>query len=93
MSFKDFLRKFQGIYCCQLFQNNTTFGNYYFDKGNFKDRYAGGPMVSIRDRDEGLKMALKIEHDSLLKVGFILHNLISLLTISLIGYRVSYIGW
>jgi hypothetical protein len=66
MSFKDFMRLFQGIHCCQLFQNSSN--NYYFDKGDFRDKHAGGPMVSIRDREEGLKTSLKVEHESLLKV-------------------------
>ena len=70
MSLKDFLRLFQGVNCCQLFRQSTASNssNYYFDKGDFKDKHAGGPMVSIRDRDEGLKSSLKIEQDSLLKV-------------------------
>jgi hypothetical protein len=80
MSFKDFVRLFQGVHCCQLFQtrsrtscrgeevDSSVSAHYYFDKGDFKDRRAGGPMVSIRDRDEGVRSALKVEHDSVLKV-------------------------
>lgn len=67
MSFGDFVRLFQGVHCCQLFHNTTALANYYFDKGDFRDRYAGGPMASIRDREEGARLALKTEHDSLLK--------------------------
>ena len=83
MALKDFIRLFQGVHCCQLFKHtdganisnsngrtaSSNSSDYYFDKGEFRDKQAGGPMVSITDRDQGLKSALKIEHDSVLKVG------------------------
>lgn len=62
MSLKDFLRLFQGVYCCQVFQNSST--NYYFDKGDFRDKHAGGPLVTIRDREEGCKEAMRVEHEA-----------------------------
>lgn len=69
ISFKDFMKLFYSIHICKLFKHDSPHCNYYLAKGEWKDRYSGGPMVSIRDKEEGTKHALKEELKSQAKVN------------------------
>jgi hypothetical protein len=68
VAFKDFMKLFAGIYTCKIF-NRDAQTNYYCAKGEWSNKLAGGPMVSLRDRDEGMKLALKEEQRALQKAS------------------------
>jgi hypothetical protein len=70
ISFKDFMKLFHTITICKLFKHDSAHCNYYLAKGEWKERYSGGPMVSIRDKEEGMKHAIKEELRSQAKVRF-----------------------
>ena len=61
MSFKDFMKLFHTIHICKLFKQDSNRCHYYLAKGEWKDKYSGGPMISIRDKEEGSKHAVKEE--------------------------------
>lgn len=68
ISYKDFMKLFHSINICKLFKHDSPHCNYYLAKGEWKDRYSGGPMVSIREREEGTKHAIREELKSQSKV-------------------------
>mmetsp|Transcript_15027 Transcript_15027/g.15768 ORF Transcript_15027/g.15768 Transcript_15027/m.15768 type:complete len:951 (+) Transcript_15027:19-2871(+) len=61
MSFKDFMKLFHSIHICKLFKQESNHCHYYLAKGEWKDKYCGGPLLSIRDREEGSKHAIREE--------------------------------
>ena len=69
ISFKDFMKLFYSIHICKLFKHESIHCNYYLAKGEWKERFSGGPLVSLRDREEGMKHAIKEELKSQTKVS------------------------
>ena len=55
MSFREFLDVFNSIYMCKIFSNEKF--KYYCVKGEWKDRASGGPMHTIRDKEEAFAAA------------------------------------
>lgn len=84
MSFKDFMKLFHSINICKLFKHDSPHCNYYLAKGEWKERFSGGPMLTIREKEEGTKHAIREEIKSQSKV--MLHLQISS-PHSIIGHR------
>lgn len=69
LAYKDFMKLFSGIYTCKLFKGDSPHCNYYCAKGEWRDKQAGGPIASLRDREEGSKIAQREEARALSKAS------------------------
>lgn len=67
MAFRQFVKIFQSLHCCKLFPSENY--NYYCARGEWSNKSAGGPMNTLRDRDEGVKLAMKAEIKSIQNVS------------------------
>jgi len=59
MSFREFLDVFNTTYMCKIFSNEKF--KYYCVKGEWRDRFAGGPMNTVRDKDDAMKSAIEAQ--------------------------------
>jgi hypothetical protein len=69
VSFRQFVKFFQSLHCCKLFPRDQY--NAYVSRGEWKDKTVGGPMVSLREREEGMRAASKAHTKSLQTVNVI----------------------
>eukprot|EP01041_Mallomonas_annulata_P009253 gene9253-19209_t len=57
LTFREYLNFFNTTYMCKIFSNEKF--KYYCIKGEWKEKLAGGPMNTIRDKDDAYKSALE----------------------------------
>lgn len=66
MAFKSFIRRFNSLYFCKIFPSEKY--SYYCMRGEWSGVEAGGPMLTIRDREAVIKDAIDSRFKAMHKV-------------------------
>jgi calpain-5 len=78
ITFRQLVRYFNKMVCCQLFPNEKF--NFYCVRGECRQRHAGGPLSTIRDKETVLKEAAASRMNALQKVRLFLDFFIRVFT-------------
>ena len=66
MPFKSFMRRFNSLFFCKIFPSGKF--SYYCMRGEWSGVEAGGPMLTIRDREAVVKDAIDSKFKAMHKV-------------------------
>lgn len=66
MTFKSFNKRFNSLHFCKVFPNAKY--NYYCMRGQWVGNEAGGPLVTVRDREAVIKDAAESKFKAIHKV-------------------------